>query len=45
MNEIACIKAFIAIVEEGSQQLAAKKLNQTNAAINKKLSELKRKIT
>ncbi len=40
MNETACIKAFIAIVEEGSQQSAAKKLNQTNAAINKKLSKL-----
>jgi DNA-binding transcriptional LysR family regulator len=44
MNELACIQAFVSIVETGSQLLAAKKLHQTNAAINKKLAKLEAKL-
>ncbi len=40
MDQLACIKAFIAIKEQGSIKEAAKKLYQTDAAISKKLSKL-----
>lgn len=40
MDELACINAFICIVEQGGLHLAAKKLHQTDAAISKKLSKL-----
>lgn len=44
MNDLACMQAFVAIVEEGSQAAAAKKLCQTSAAINKKLVKLEQKL-
>jgi len=44
MNELACIQAFIAIVDHGSQLEAAKQLHQTGAAINKKLAKLEQKL-
>lgn len=40
MDQFACVKAFIEIVECGSIHAAAKKLCQTDAAISKKLSKL-----
>jgi LysR family transcriptional regulator for bpeEF and oprC len=40
MDHLAHIKAFIAIVEEGTLHAAAIKLHQTDAAISKKLSKL-----
>ena len=40
MDQLACINAFISIVEEGSLHAAAVKLHQTDAAISKKLSKL-----
>lgn len=44
MNELSCIQAFVSIVENGSQLEAAKQLNQTSAAINKKLAKLEQKL-
>ena len=40
MDQLACINAFICIVEQGTLHAAAKKLHQTDAAISKKLSKL-----
>jgi DNA-binding transcriptional LysR family regulator len=40
MDQLACINAFICIVEQGSLHAAANKLHQTDAAISKKLSKL-----
>lgn len=44
MNELACIEAFVTIVDYGSQLEAAKRLHQTGAAINKKLAKLEEKL-
>ena len=44
MNELSCIQAFVSIVENGSQLEASKRLNQTGAAINKKLAKLETKL-
>lgn len=44
MNELSCMQAFVSIVENGSQLEAAKQLNQTGAAINKKLAKLEQKL-
>lgn len=40
MDQLACIKAFIEIVEKGSIHAAAQKLCQTDAAVSKKLTKL-----
>jgi DNA-binding transcriptional LysR family regulator len=40
VDQLACINAFICIVEQGSLHAAANKLHQTDAAISKKLSKL-----
>jgi DNA-binding transcriptional LysR family regulator len=40
MDQLACIHAFVATVEEGSVHAAAVKLQQTDAAISKKVSRL-----
>lgn len=40
MDQLACINAFIMIVDEGSLRAAAKRLHQTDAAVSKKLSKL-----
>jgi len=44
MNELSCIQAFVSIVENGSQLEASKRLNQTSAAVNKKLAKLESKL-
>ncbi len=44
MHELALIEAFVAIVENGSQLAAANALDQTGAAINKKLNKLETKL-
>lgn len=44
MNELSCIQAFVYTVESGSQLEASKRLNQTSAAINKKLAKLESKL-
>ena len=44
MDELACIKAFVATVKHGSQHAAAVKLHQTDAAISKKLSKLEESL-
>ncbi len=40
MDQLSCIKAFVTIVNSGSLHKAAEKLDQTDAAISKKLSRL-----
>jgi DNA-binding transcriptional LysR family regulator len=40
MDQFACIKAFIAVVENRSVHMAAQSLHQTDAAISKKLTKL-----
>lgn len=44
MSQLACIKAFIEIVEKGSIHAAALALCQTDAAISKKLSKLEKHL-
>lgn len=44
MAQLACIKAFIEIVEKGSIHAAALSLCQTDAAISKKLTKLEKNL-
>jgi DNA-binding transcriptional LysR family regulator len=44
MTQLACIKAFIDIIERGSIHAAALQLCQTDAAISKKLTKLEKSL-
>lgn len=44
MDQLACMKAFIEIVERGSLHAAAVQLCQTDAAISKKLTKLEKSL-